>query len=1399
MRKILGLDLGTNSIGWAVVNEAENSEEKSSIVRLGVRVNPLSVDERNNFESGKSITTNADRTQKRSMRRNLQRYKLRRKNLIEVLKNAGWITDETVLAEQGNFTTFQTLRLRAKAVTEEISLTELARVLLMINKKRGYRSSRKAKNEEDGQFIDSMDIAKYLYENNITPGQYCFRQLSEGKYKIPDFYRSDLAEEFDRIWEFQKQFYPDILTDVLKENLKDKNEKQTWAICASPFNIVGINRTVKGKDLVKENYKWRVKALSEKLSLEELAVVLQKINGNLKGSSGYLGNISDRSKELYFNNITIGQYLVSIIDKNPNQSLKNIVFYRQDYLDEFERIWTAQAEFHPELTSDLKNEIRDIVIFYQRPLKSQKGLVSICELEGEEKEITVNGKKKIKIIGPKVCPKSSPWFQEFKIWQIINNLKVNGNFLEQEDKEKLAQELSIKEKLSKSDVLKLLYGKNIKGIDLNFKEIEGNRTQAALFNAYARILEVTGHIEAEEILKKSSADIMKTVTEVFTGLGYNTDILCFDTTLPDSEIERQPMFRLWHLLYSYEGDKSRSGNESLVGKVAEITGCEKEYARIIAGVTFDPDYGSLSARAIKKILPYMKEGNEYSVACEYAGYRHSKRSLTKEEIENKSYKDRLDPVLRNSLRNPVVEKILNQMVNVVNAVIDEYGKPDEIRIELARELKKSKKEREQAASDISTATKENDRVRQELQEKFGIANPSRNDIIKYRLYKELSANGYKTLYSGTYIPQERLFSKDFDVEHIIPQARLFDDSFANKTLEAKDVNIQKGSMTAYDYVKSKYGEEGVAEYKSRIQKLLNDKAISKTKAAHLLMSEKDIPEGFIERDLRDSQYIAKKAKEMLEEVVKFVVPTTGSVTARLREDWQLVDVMKELNWDKYCISGLTETYQDKDGQTKTRIIGWTKRNDHRHHAMDALTIAFTKRSYIQYLNNLNARVPKSENDPQYVDLSKYGICNIPKDEQTRVVRYIESTQLYRDDKGRLRFLPPMPLDQFRKEAKRHIGNILVSIKAKNKVVTRNVNRTKKKGGYNEKVQLTPRGQLHNETVYGSIYRYVPKEETIGSKFNIAKIETVASPVYREALRSRLAEYGNDPKKAFTGKNALDKNPIFLDMMHTRRVPDVVKTVTLELVYTARKEINPTNFKDEKTINKIIDVKIRNLMLGRLAEYGGDAKKAFPNLDENPIWLNKDKGIAVKRVTITGVSNAIPLHDKRNLTGAPVLDAEGNRLPVDYISTSSNHHIAIFMDEDGNLQEHVVSFYEAVMSATLGYPVIDKEYRKGDGWVFLFTMKQNEYFVFPNEKTGFNPNEIDLMNPDNYALISPNLFRVQKLATKDYFFRHHLETSVEDKAELRDVTWKRISKVNGLKGIVKVRVNHLGQIVQVGEY
>ena len=1330
MKKILGLDLGTASIGWALVNEAETKEEKSSITKLGVRVihydtftngegQEIKGSAADEFCKGKSVSPNAARTKARSMRRSLQRYKLRRKVLIDLLTSEGWITESSILNEHGNFSTFQTLKLRASAATEEITLEEFARVLLSINKKRGYKSSRKAKGGVEGSIVDGIAIAQSLYEEDITPGEYVYKRMLNGKYAIPDFYRSDLRNELDKIWETQSRFYPEILTPELKESLKDKNKGQIWKICQKPFDIVGIKREFKGKDLKVDNYKWRHEAAHKQIDLEHLVIVLQEVCDHIKSSSGYLGGISDRSKELYFENITVGQWQWMQIQSNPHHSLKNQVFFRTDYMNEFERIWETQSIFHRELTPDLKKQIRDIIIFYQRPLRSQKGLVSLCEFEHWTKEAIIDGKVKRKTYGLKVCPKSSPLFQEFKIWQILNNIKINGQYLDQEQKELLFSELNIKGRLSANECLKILYKKNFKGLDVNFKEIEGNNTQVTLFKAYAKILDITGH--ECDLSKLSGPDALARVEEIFTGLGYNTEFLYFDSTLDGSDFERQSAYRLWHLLYSFEGDNSISGNEKLVEKICELTGMDIDAAKILAAVTFGPDYGSLSTKAMRKILPYMKEGNEYSLACQYAGYRHSAKSLTKEEIENKKYKDLLESIPKNSLRNPVVEKILNQMVNVVNEVITSYGKPDEIRIEMARELKKSAKERKEMSDAIRSSSADHENIKKTLIEEFGLDNPSRNDIIRYKLYRELETNGYKTLYSDTYIPQEKLFSKEFDIEHIIPQAKLFDDSFSNKTLEARQVNIEKSNSTALDFVTTKYGDKKAEEYTSKVDHLYKCGAIGKAKRNKLLMKESEIPQGFIERDLRETQYIAKMAKSMLEDVVKHVVSTSGAVTDRLREDWQLVNVMQEINWNKYDKLGMTEVVTDKDGRRIPKIKDWTKRNDHRHHAVDALTIAFTKRCYIQYLNNLNARIPKSIDD-EYIDLSQYELYDLPKEDRSSVVRYIESNMMYRDDKHKLRFISPLPLDEFRREARRHIESILISIKAKGKVVTRNINTTKKKGGTGKKVQLTPRGQLHNDTIYGQIIQ--------------------------------------------NGKTT----------------------------YTKREAITPA-----LKLDKIIDTGIKRTLEARLAEFGGDAQKAFTNLDENPIWLNREKGIAIKRVTITGKSTVVPLHHKKDHFGKLMVDKNGDYIPTDYVSTGSNHHVAIFRDADGNLREQVVSFLDAITRVNLGIPVIDYDYKKDEGWTFLFTMKQNEYFVFPNATTGFDPNEIDLLDPDNYARISPNLFRVQKMASKYYVFRHQLETSVADESKtLRDITWKRVQNVNGLQGIVKIRVNHIGQIVKVGE-
>lgn len=960
MKKILGLDLGCNSIGWALVNEAENTEEISSIIKLGVRVNPLTVDEMQNFEKGKSITTNADRTLKRSMRRNLQRYKLRRDTLIEVLKEHGFITDSTLLSEHGNKTTFETYRLRAKAAVEEISLEKFARVLLMINKKRGYKSSRKAKGSEDGVLIDGMDVARKLYEEGLTPGELCLQILEAGKKNLPDFYRSDLQNEFDRIWNFQKQFNPELFCDAVKEEVRGKNRSQTWAILAKFFvwsekesvwnekearteervkeyKLVGLKRDTKGNELKLENYRWRVQALSEQLNPEIVAIVLQEINGQISASSGYLGAISDRSKQLYFNRQTVGQYLMSELEKDPNVSLRNRVFYRQDYLDEFDRIWEKQAEFHEELTVELKKEIRDIIIFYQRRLKSQKGLISFCEFEKREVVVEEDGRKKNKTVGCRVIPRSHPLFQEFKIWQTLNDIEVfawdkqskrkkadkssilfdnsedallveGKRFLYQEEKELLAKELFVKESMKKAEVLKLLF-ENYQELDLNFKQIDGNHTGFALFSAYSKMIEKYGYEPVD--FKKSADEIIEKLETIFTNLGWNTELLSIDLSKEDKELERQSYFRLWHLLYSFEGDNTPTGNGKLLEKIMQLCDVEKEYAVELANVSFQEDYGSLSAKAIKKILPYLKEGNQYDVACDYAGYRHSKSSLTKDEIENKILKDKLEILPKNSLRNPVVEKILNQMVNLINTLIDTYGKPDEIRVELARELKKNAKEREELTKSIARNTREHDEIRQLLRTEFGMMNVSRNDIIRYKLYEELKDNGYKTLYSNEYIPREKIFSKEIDIEHVIPQARLFDDSLSNKTLEYRAINIEKGNKTAYDFVKEKYGDDGLEKFLNRCETLFKDK---RTKLRKLKMEETDIPEGFIDRDLRNTQYISKKAFAMLNEISRRVVATTGSITDKLREDWQLVDLMKELNLPKYEKLGMVEMFEDKDGR-----------------------------------------------------------------------------------------------------------------------------------------------------------------------------------------------------------------------------------------------------------------------------------------------------------------------------------------------------------------------------------------------------------------------------------------------------------------------------------------------------
>lgn len=1267
MKYILGLDPGVASIGWALVLEAENDNEESEIIASGVikanfdnftYLNSKGVPKDGNpvemFRKGFTVSPNLVRRISRGAHRSLQHYKLRRAELIRLLKENGLLDDDTLLYEDGKDTTHETYRLRAKAVTEEISLNDLARVLLMINKKRGYKSAKK--------------------------------------------------DDFD--------------------------------------------------------------------SEEE------------KGE--YLSAIVGRSKMLTDTHQTVGQYLMNQLEQHPLKSIKNQTFYRKDYEDEFEQIWKTQIQFHPELTRKIKKELKNKVIFYQRPIESKKQELSFCELESHQIEIEKNGKKQIVTTGSRVCPISSPLFQEFRMWQrlndvvIINQVTLEKKQLTLEECELLAAELSIRKEMTKRDAIKLLKGKQTKNYDLNFEKLIGNDTQARLVNAYLKIMELTGH-DKLEVKKMRAQDVTDAICKVFANLGYHADAVNGELTL-NQDVCIQPYYKLWHLLYSFPGDNTRSGNATLIQKVKEFFGFDNdEYAKIIADVKFADGYGSLSAKAIQKILPKLKEGYQYSNACELAGYNHSKRSITKEENDNRVLQQHLELIPHNSLRNPIVERILNQMVLLVNNLIEEYGDTygdfDEIRIELPRELSSNADKRQRDTKNID----DNENAKKACEEELiALLNKhskkvnyvSQNDVLKYRLYKELEKNDYRTLYSNTKVDLIALImGRGFDKEHIIPKALRFDNSFSNLTIEKTDINLDKSKTTAIDYVREKYGEEAAQQYIARVNDLYKKGAFSKTKRDNLLRTAEELTEEPLNRDLGLTGYINKKAMEILLPVTRKIVSTTGKITSQLRDDWQLVNVLQELVWDKYKRLGKVNSYVDKNNKTIERIDkeAWTKRTDHRNHAMDAITVAFTKPAIIFYLNSLNSQ---GEARNQLIKM--------------------RHDYMHRDDQGNWVFNPPMQIGRLRAELKRQLEQMLIYHQASSKVATPNVNitKSKKKKEGNKQVVLTPRGKLHDDTFLGCIKLPQPEILTIDKSFDKHKIATVTKEKYRNALLDRLHQFGDNPKEAFTGKNALDKNPIWLDEEHTRAVPLKVKCLQMKTFYTKRVAIG-----EDLNVENVVNEEIKQILKNRLAEYDGKAKEAFTNLEEHPIWFNEEKGICIKSVIVkaTDVKEPIPLHKQRDRKGFIMSDSKGEPVSVDFVRSNNNHHADIYVDANGNLQEKMVSFFEAVQKTCNHQPIIDETYRADEGWHYLLSVQRYDYFILPDIENGFNPLLIDVCAPENYAIVCPHLYRVQTVSSLDYRMRLHIDATNNSSNVLKGVTIERIRSLSSLIGSVKVSVDRLGRI------
>ncbi len=314
----------------------------------------------------------------------------------------------------------------------------------------------------------------------------------------------------------------------------------------------------------------------------------------------------------------------------------------------------------------------------------------------------------------------------------------------------------------------------------------------------------------------------------------------------------------------------------------------------------------LSLKAMKKVIPFLKGGMTYDKACEAAGYDF-KADGTGEKL--KILKGEEITSIINDITNPVVKRSVSQTVKVINGIIQKYGSPQAINIELAREMSKNFQERQKMDRQMKERGGENEKIKKEIQE-LGIVNPTGQDIIKYRLWQEQQ---HICLYSGKTIPLDELFKPGYDIDHILPYSITFDDSYRNKVLVTSQENRQKGNRTPYEY----FGQdtEKWNLFETNVNRVIGDYR-KRQKLLKQTITKED-REQFKERNLNDTKYITTVVYNMIRknlemepffnpEKKKHVTAVNGAITSYLRKRWGL---------------------QPKNRETDT------------HHAVDAVIVA----------------------------------------------------------------------------------------------------------------------------------------------------------------------------------------------------------------------------------------------------------------------------------------------------------------------------------------------------------------------------------------------------------------------------------------------------------------------------
>lgn len=1512
MKNVLGLDLGTNSIGWSIVKSNDDFNEFSEILAAGSRIIPMDAAIMGDFDKGNSISQTAERTRLRGVRRSIERSLLRRERLHRVLRLMNFLPKhyEKCLDRYGKFmkneepkiawakgdnnkyhfifeASFKEMLsdfmstnkfggqkipydwtiyyLRKKALTEKITKEELAWVLLNFNQKRGYYQQRDEVEQED-----------------------------TGK---------------------RKEFYE--LKVVKVEATDDKKGKDTW------YNVHLENGWIyrrSSRDFLDWEGKYKQFIVTTDVNPDG-TLKLDK-EGNVKRSFS-LPKEDDwtlikkkTEKDINQSGKTIGEYIYNTLLNDPTKKIKGGLIRtieRHYYMDELIKIIAKQKEFHPELNDKQLYErcinelydsndtyrqsikVRDFsyllindILFYHRPLKTKKHLIADCQYEYRYDS---QGNKH----GVKCVAKSHPLYAEFRIWQFIDNLRIYCNSM-------------VVGGSLKNDVdVTSLYLQNEDDYVALFKYLYSQKTinQKQLLARYIGKKDLVNYrwnyVDKDYPCNETTYGIY----EILKKFGKEKELILAYPASKEDKKGNISEIALWHILYSIN-DKTEL--RKALAKFGKKHGLPLEFSEIASKIKpYKKEYGSYSLKAIKKLLPLMRRGNlwnweqidsdtknriEHLITGEFddkislrvreksiklvsetdfrglplwlSGYvvynRHSESVDNDKWYSPNDVRSFVNEFQQHSLRNPIVEQVVLETLRTVADIWEKYGTIDEIHLELGREMKNPADKRAKLTATIQENENTNLRIRKMLQdfmnpefevenvrpdspsqqemlkiyEEFVLANyendmtedivgirakynqsepskqPTKAEALRYKLWLE---QGYRSPYTGEIIPLGKLFTPSYEIEHVIPQSRYFDDSLSNKVICESEINKLKDNQLGYEFIKNHHGQRvqigsrfveilDVISYEDLVKKTYGKSQKTKLKMKKLLME--DIPDGFIERQMNDSRYISKYIKGLLSRIVKdeneteavskHLITCSGGTTDRLKKDWGINDKWNELVLSRFLrLNDMTKTtnytYRNKEGKIVpnmplSQMKGFNKKRiDHRHHAMDAIVIACTTREHVNLLNNESALSINKAN--------RYALQRkLRRFERKCIVRNINGVETKREIDVAREFL--LPWDSFPQDVYNVLNDIVVSFKSNTRVINKASNKYehfvdgKKKLIAQEKGDMfVVRKPMHKDTVFGLVN--LKRVKTVKLKDAVAEPEMIVDKEIKNLViqlkdkgydNKRILKYFNENKEEYPFLN-LDKIEVYY-FTNVSNSPVVAVRKDLVSQFAGVKDVK----KAIDVIDSITDTGIQLILKNHLLNEDNNVELAFSadgldRMNENIINLNGGKyHQPIKRARFAEV-----LGNKYHI-------GESGTKATKYVEAAkgTNLFYGIYVDEDGKRCYETIPLNLAIALQEQGVHPVPEKNEKGDK--LLFYLSPNDLVYVPSV------DEIESGNITQPMDKSRIYKAVSFTGNRSYYIPVSVAKAILDKMEYSSLNKVEFSLDNRSikESCIPIKVDRLGNII-----